>query len=74
MKLKLVQSKELRYLVPITGEKMEKRFAETEILIKQVDGEYQYIPALSEQTRTRLSSDELEMIVVELKKLNKEVK
>lgn len=69
-KLRLIKRDKLDYMVPVP-ERL-KQLRKAKIRIKFIDGEYQYIP--SKHTfgmNTRLTSDELELISDELKRLNK---
>lgn len=68
-KLKILNKDKIRYVVPLP-ERLDY-LKESQIIIKFIDGEYQYIPRkFTFAADVRLTSDELQLIVDELKRLN----
>ncbi len=66
-KLKLIKEHELEYEVPSPN----GNFVNSKITIKFKDNEYKFIPFPFSGKYTRFSIEELEMIIAELKILNK---
>ena len=69
-KIKLIKTEKRKYNLPVPSRL--KHLSNTDVQIKFIDGEFQYIPIrYTFGTFVRLTSDELSLIVDELKRLNK---
>ena len=72
-KLKILNKDKIRYVVPLPErlDYLKESLEESQIIIKFIDGEYQYIPRkFTFAADVRFTSDELQLIVDELKRLN----